>query len=127
MTGYLSTNTYSALPDKTWVTLHNAIANATDPARIAQLAANQAAWLQSTNRAGTILDSNSWDGLTDLIEFRTPDERVITIPVPCAREAAAGFTEQYGLPVTRRGDSYRVLMAEWPTAHAANGRTHPSA
>ena len=120
MTGYLSTNTYPALPDLTYVILHNAIANATDPARVAQLAANQAAWLQSTNRTGTLLDPASWEGLTDLIELRTPDQRIITIPVSCAREAAAGFTEQYGLPVTRSGDSYRVLMAEWPTAHATN-------
>ena len=126
MTGYLSTNTYPALPDQTWVTLHNAIANATDPARIEQLAANQAAWLQSTNRSGTVLDPDSWEGLTDLIEFRTPNERIITIPVLCAREAAASVTEQYGLPVTRSGDNYRVLMTEWPTAHATNGRTHPS-
>ncbi len=115
MTGYRTNDNYLAIPDLTLVSLHNAIGATGDPLRVEQLTATMRAWLQSTDRIGTILDTITTDGLDDVIEFRTPDGQIMTIPVYCARDIAAGLTKQYALPVTRSGDNYRVLMTEWPT------------
>ena len=116
MTDYRSESDYLALPDLTYVSLRNAITDTTDRKLKKRLTATQRAWLETTDRCGTILDPLASVGLDDMIEFQTPDRQIVTIPVQSSRNTAADITERYGLPVTRDGDRYRVLMTRWPAA-----------
>lgn len=106
---------YLAIPDLTYVSLRNAIADTADPNVKHRLTATQRVWLEATDRCGTILDPLASEAHDDVIEFKTPDRQIVTIPVKSPRNVAADITERYGLPVTRDGDRYRVLMTHWPT------------
>lgn len=120
MTDIRPTDIVPAVPDVTWVSLHTTITATTDPARVRVLQDTMTAWLRATDRVGTILDiARAYEAGDEVLEVRTPVGQIVAIPVPSARDAGAQFTEQFRLPVTRTGDTYRVLMQEWPSARAA--------